>query len=394
MTPSQEIAVACCTMIGGLLSLIGSTTIVYRIISQQKFKQDSYHRLLMGACVSDIVSSIGWIMYAFIPPKETSDRYLSIGNTASCTATSFFMQFAVFVYVIYNPSLAIYFLVSIRYNWKASKIKRMETIMHIVGIILGLVCAVIPLSLQLYNENTVGLGCWLNTLPIGCQSDRNVDCVRGTISPAAIGYAVAGVPAVLALVTVVVSNYLVVKTVRSKERTTLRISQLPQFNEQQAKRTKATAAQATWYVVIFFNSLFWLIAFRVLSDFDVITRENESRWTIFIAASQFFSSSAGFGFMLVFARPRYLRFRERDQMTRCGAFMAALSFDDRKRRRRFKQSSTSDTQQHGMLPSSGNHSDNKVLGDSTSSSVEICTSTHPEETNLAPTDSECKEPLA
>lgn len=339
MTTSQEIIVAALTVLGGSLSLLGSTTIIYNIISKKKFKRDSYHRLLLGTCAFDVISSIGWITHTFAAPKDTSSRFLSIGNVASCTASGFLIQWSI-SYMIYNACLAIYFLVTIRYNLSAARVVRMETIMHSISVVWGLGCAVVPIPLELYNENAIGPGCWLNEYPNDCSESPDVECIRGLVNSEYVGYAIGAFPVAVCLLAVLVSNSLVYISVRSKELATQkmarRLSQTFNNTTEQPtnKRTKAIATQASWYVAVFVNSAFWQLLFRILGLFYVINPENESQWVSLIALAQFFSSSAGFGFLLVFVRPRYLRFRERDQLTRRGAFVAALSFDNNNRNKR------------------------------------------------------------
>jgi hypothetical protein len=91
------------------------------------------------------------------------------------------------------------------------------------------------------------------------------------------------------------------------------------------QRLNATAAQASWYVVVYLNSLFWQLLLRFMDSSDAITWTNESSFTCLILFAQFFSASSGFGFLMVYVRPRYLRHRQK-KLSPLVAMAVALSF--------------------------------------------------------------------
>lgn len=263
-------------------------------------------------------------MAPFAAPKESSHRILSIGNTASCTATGFLIQFGM-CFMVYNACLSIYYLLTIRHNVAPDMMERKERIMHGFCVSWALVCAIIPLPLQIYNENQVGPGCWLSNFPNGCGESPDVECIRGgLVDPSLIGYIIAAPAAVGSLLIVAICNTLVYRIVRQKE---LRSRQFAHsVNRRQARRSRAIASQATWYVVVFVNSILWQTIMRILDGFDIISVQNESQWTPLILLTQTCSSSAGFGFLLVYIRPRYLRYRQRNEMSRLKSLLTSLSF--------------------------------------------------------------------
>ena len=325
MTTGQQIVVAVITMFGALLSLIGSSCIIWNICRKQKYKRDPYHRLLLGACMMDLISSVGWFMAPIAPPEGSSPRALSLGDTASCTAQGYFIQVGV-GFMVYNACLSIYYLMTIRYKIPNERLVCKEAIMHGVSLVWGLCVAIVPIPMELYNELGVGNGCWIGRFPQYCETEENpVPCTRGAnIDPTIVGYAIAGFPSVLSLVVVITSNVLIYLAIRKSQATTTRYS-IGIVSDRQKKRTEAIASQATWYVVIFVNAVFWQLLLRILDAFDVITFENESSFTILIVFGQFCSASSGFGFLLVYTRPRYLRYRTRE-LPPLQALATALSF--------------------------------------------------------------------
>jgi hypothetical protein len=52
--------------------------------------------------------------------------------------------------------------------------------MHIACLVWALGAAAIPVpAVQLYNELSVGSGCWIGQFPQFCYVDENIECIRG-----------------------------------------------------------------------------------------------------------------------------------------------------------------------------------------------------------------------
>jgi hypothetical protein len=78
----------------------------------------------------------------------------------------------------YNGALSIYFLLVIRRGMKDGEIaKKYELWWHLVAIIWPLGTAIAATWLDLYAF--IYLGCWIGQTPLGCQSDNEVECIRG-----------------------------------------------------------------------------------------------------------------------------------------------------------------------------------------------------------------------
>ena len=328
MTLSEEIAVAAATMIGASLSIIGSTCIIWNILWRRKYQQDTYHRLLLGICSLNVLGSIGWFMAPLAPPKDSSPRALSIGNTASCTSQAVLIQTGV-GFMIYNACLSIYYVLMIRYNVSKKRMIWREKIMHAMSLLWGIGAAIIPIPLDIFNELGLGSGCWIHQYPIDCGKEANpVPCERGgNIDTTTAGSILTGVPAISSILIVLFCNALLYTTVRGREVESSRFSvnEVPRRSSRMRERTKEIAAQATWYVIIFANSHIWEMIFALLHQADVISSESESNFTALILVAQFFASSSGFGFLLVYVRPRFLRLRKRN-VSRFKAVYIAMSF--------------------------------------------------------------------
>jgi hypothetical protein len=99
------------------------------------------------------------------------------GNKQTCIAQGFLGQFAL-AGPFYNGALAHYFLLVIRGGMKDREIARKyELWWHLLAIVWPLGTAVAALWLDLYAF--IYLGCWIGQTPLGCQSDDEIECVRG-----------------------------------------------------------------------------------------------------------------------------------------------------------------------------------------------------------------------
>jgi hypothetical protein len=99
------------------------------------------------------------------------------GNEQTCIAQGFLGQMAL-AGPFYNGALSIYFMLVIRGGMKDGVIaKKYELWWHLVAIIWPLGTAFAAYFLDLYAF--VYLGCWIGQTPLGCQSDNEVECIRG-----------------------------------------------------------------------------------------------------------------------------------------------------------------------------------------------------------------------
>ena len=267
-------------------------------------------------------------------PRETTDRFIAIGNDESCSATGFLIQLGTSSY-LYNAMLSIYFLLVIRYGVGSQKLITLEWAMHTVAIGFGLCTASIGLYLKAYNETAVSAVCWIAS-PAECvlQGGECVDEAKFLF----VGY-LFGVLPMLSVPVVAVCNVLVYCKVRSTEQTRQRhdrssdgvdaaLSEAALHN-----RTRRVANQAFLYVVAFFNCLLWAVTVRNLDAWSIATRETEGDFFVLILLAHLSSPLQGFLNLLVYIRPRYLRMRTRyKELSRFGAlYMALASVQSRER---------------------------------------------------------------
>jgi hypothetical protein len=143
----------------GSISFIASMLLIIHILRSHECLSTTYHRLIFGLSVADIISSFCYILSSTMIPKEMG--YLvpfASGNVATCDAQGFLVHFALLVSVGYNCSVCFYYLAIITYNKKYDYIKKkLEPWFHGVSIFIPLVSSIVLLATNAFNGKPGGV---------------------------------------------------------------------------------------------------------------------------------------------------------------------------------------------------------------------------------------------
>ena len=296
LTDGQEIAMSVLYVLSSSLSIIGSSAIVYKVISD-RCHATSYDRLMLGLSVCDIVASVGFALTPFLLPGETSPRVWAMGSDSSCTFVGFLTQLG-FSAVLYNGFLSYYFLLTIRYGTKRQKFAtRYEPWIHFFVFIFAFGTALVGAAMGFFTEVQVGMGCWVNDYPRGCYED----CLSEEI-----GWVYGSVPVFFTLLSLIVNNVLVYLHVRKVFRAT-EIVETSRLQRQKIQK-REVAAQGLYYVGSFLFCYWPAIAVRVIEAFSYKSvDEGKIYWLLMIQASTL--PLQGFMNMFIYNRPNYKRVR-------------------------------------------------------------------------------------
>lgn len=152
------------------LSLLGSFFIAYDVVNRKALEK-VHHRILFGMSLADMISSFCTFL-GRVPATRGDDVFPGYGNPALCTAQGFFYQ-SILSVVAYNFSLALYYLLLVRYNLSEPTLKKLEIIMHAFSVLVFVGSAVTLSSIRMFNPDY--FLCFINSSPPGCVSD----CDRG-----------------------------------------------------------------------------------------------------------------------------------------------------------------------------------------------------------------------
>ena len=124
-TKSQVTTLIINRKITAVLSILGSGYIVQDVLRDPKKRNEStYHRLMLGLSLSDIIFSIIYFLGTWIMPKGS--HLFAAGSNATCSAGGFFSGIGAMATLLYSCSLATFYLLKLKYSWVNSKIKASE----------------------------------------------------------------------------------------------------------------------------------------------------------------------------------------------------------------------------------------------------------------------------
>jgi len=142
------------------LSVLCSSIVVWLVLTDPRRRCQAYHRLLLGMCLTDALTSFWWVMSTWPIPK--GDALWAVGNTNTCTCQGFFLQVGI-ANPLYNLSLSVYFLLAVHLSWGEAMLRKYEFLFHLGPLGWGFTTAIIGLPLKIFNNAT--LWCWINDLP-------------------------------------------------------------------------------------------------------------------------------------------------------------------------------------------------------------------------------------
>jgi hypothetical protein len=190
LTDVQEKAISLLPLIPGLMSILGSSIIIYMAVKRgrnqsrsKKKRWTPYTRLLFAMSCYDIISSAALMMTPFLLPAASSQRVWAFGNDSTCTAMGFFQQLQGSA-LLYNGFLSFYFVLTARFGWKNDQLARtVEPFMHILSIGFPLATATTGAIMGIYHENELGQSCWIANYPENCDLDGDYsDCQAVTLA--------------------------------------------------------------------------------------------------------------------------------------------------------------------------------------------------------------------
>ena len=137
------------------LSLLASAVILCIIYRSHVQLSSTIHRLLLGLCLSDLLSSFAQSFSTLPAPKEFSEIiWNASGSVASCEAQGFFIFVGSIAAPLYNCSLCFYYLAILKFGKKDEFIqKELEPYLHGVPVLVSLVGAFVILAKKAFNPN-------------------------------------------------------------------------------------------------------------------------------------------------------------------------------------------------------------------------------------------------
>lgn len=208
LTDGQEVLLSVLGVISATLSVLGSGTIIFKIV-HNLYRASPYDRLLLALSTCDIIASITFALSPVLLSKETSQRAWASGNDATTNMLGFFTQFS-FSAILYNGMLSYYYLLTVRFGVKRKEFtEKYEKWMHIITLSFFLITATVGAIMGFYNEVEISQGAWVANWPEGCEATDS--CMSQYI-----GLIYAALPTIFTFVSLIVNNTVIYFYVRRK----------------------------------------------------------------------------------------------------------------------------------------------------------------------------------
>lgn len=277
---NEQMTQAIALKVAAFASMLGSgyiITKVYKKLKNEGHKVSSiYQRILLGLSISDFIGSFAVFFATWAIPRDSvyhEFTYGEIGNRATCSAQGFLIQLGYSSAIIYNANLTFYFLACVKYGWSKRQLLKMERHLHLFAVVCSLSTALAALAADAYNP-IVGWFCWIESYPMFCLDDENVECIRGKqfkLLQLLFMY----IPLVVWLGMVATCTAQLYLAVRNQERRRLSYAMTWQNNVQQgsrrqlkySKETRTVLFLAGWYVVVFFVTWVPLLVKSIICKF-------------------------------------------------------------------------------------------------------------------------------
>jgi hypothetical protein len=320
LSDGKVMALSLLFIFSGTLSILGSSTIVYKVVKNRS-KTTPYDRLMLGLSSCDIVASVSWILTPFLLPEETSPRVWARGTDTTCTILGTISQLG-YAAIFYNLILSVYYLLTVRFGVKKEVFaRRYEPVMHIFGLSYFIGTAGVGAVFGVYSEVDIGLGCWVNDFPKGCEADPKT-CISDTIA-----WAFGAGPLLITVIALFTNNLIIYFHVKNKlgpnnnnnnnlkpeGLTSEQARQLP--TQQQLDRTQQlqrhvheVATQGFLYVITFFCAYTPFLILRAIEAYAARPISESPIFPLLVLNSVFFPLQ-GFFNMFVYNRPNYTRIR-------------------------------------------------------------------------------------
>ena len=110
--------------VGGSVSVVSSTFLTWYILRSHDGLSTTYHRLVFGLSVADIMSSFFATLSSAMVPKEMNCLVPNAqGSTATCSAQGIIIVTGYTTAAAYNCCICLYYLAIIKFNKKDGYIK-------------------------------------------------------------------------------------------------------------------------------------------------------------------------------------------------------------------------------------------------------------------------------
>ena len=165
-------------MVSSTISILASLTLLFMILRSNQKLRSTLHRLLLGLCISDLISSFAMSFASTLSPPDHVLGWNTFGNMTLCRTQGFLHIVGHMASPLYNCSLCVYYLIEIKYTNLVVHMRRIEICMHATSILIAFAFGTASLFLDTIKPSPTN--CMAGeTYPFECRFNPEVECEGG-----------------------------------------------------------------------------------------------------------------------------------------------------------------------------------------------------------------------
>ena len=237
------------------LSVLGSVFILQSILRHPANRVRVSNRIMVALSLSDVMFSTACLFGEISIPK--GQHKFAHGTVFSCSINGFFDSLGFHTSTLYSATLAVCYLLTVRFGWKEDKLHRIWVQFLLVVFPMAAMLPQHILAVVWGSANMNGLGYCANfsPYPLGCDGNT-IQCERGAkIKETWYGHGNLGNalgimwPSIVALPIVVTCMCILYLHVLRREQANDRYNF--DGDHQQRSRSRQVATQGIFYVLVF-----------------------------------------------------------------------------------------------------------------------------------------------
>ncbi|KAI2490543.1 hypothetical protein MHU86_24021 [Fragilaria crotonensis] len=300
-TIPQQITLVITSLISGLVSLLGSLTIIYIIWRDRHEKLKCvYHRILFALSICDCIASLNFAFGFLLVP--VGNFWGAQGNTASCAASGFLNTFFA-SQILYNFGLALYYLLIVRYGKTQKFVSRnIEPYTHFLALSIPMAVNFWALLTSALNPLPfLGGWCSFTKYPPLCDAAAG-ECTRG-FSERTISFVMFVGMLFPSFIGIAIIMFMIICHVRGRIAAVVRYRTRPRLDQ----TARQTVAQALLYIAA---SLFPNALLLVNHSFNHVfpTQQETARFVLSFLVKLIVPLQGLFN-LIIYVRPRYIALR-------------------------------------------------------------------------------------
>jgi hypothetical protein len=318
-TAPQQLAADIIPRITAMMSILGSSFIIYEVLKNPKKRGMAYHLQMLALSIADFLYSTSWFVYNWPAP-----------DSGWCTARGFLTLLTNTPEAMLNAGVCVYYLFFVNFAWSEEKILRYQRVLIIFPIIWGLISAILTLAQGMINPVPVTGDCWLYQAPAGCTGS---ECTPDEHYYHLYRFVFVQIPLWISFGIGVISMCFVYYKVSKDEREfggeapadwLWFVQREEGQTTSRTMRSRRMARQAFWYLLNFFLTYVGTTAWNIVHAFGGTPSFGLSVFT------WIFHPWQGFWNAIIYIRPRYMRNREKNpNMSIWQAIMTEDEYDHR-----------------------------------------------------------------